>query len=380
MHVLANQNSDLKNQQLKVDFNEDGEWIELNIYHTLLNNFKHLQEEYSILKSDLESLQTENESLKEISKENSQLHSDIIEYKSKIAENDNLQNTLAEKNLTITNLNNEIHEIKEILEFKNESLKELTAKIENYKLQLSEIDILNSQINDYKVEIEKLKQEISEKIWIITELENSLNDKRQNSDVITKNNQILDLQIIELQNEVKSKENDFFNIRAQKEKLEAELTKVKITNRDLQKKLETIENEKSDITLFDTQNDELEHYKKEKANLLNKLKEITDLNNKYKNELQKTRSGLLPLDFGGTSENNNDEKELRAKLDIEIKFKENLENRLINLENLLILKSEELQQLNKEFINYKEETIVKNNKVKSKILDLKKFMLDKGII
>jgi hypothetical protein len=225
-----------------------------------------------------------------------------------------------------------------------------------------------------------LKQEISEKIWIITELENSLNDKRQNSDVITKNNQILDLQIIELQNEVKSKENDFFNIRAQKEKLEAELTKVKITNRDLQKKLETIENEKSDITLFDTQNDELEHYKKEKANLLNKLKEITDLNNKYKNELQKTRSGLLPLDFGGTSENNNDEKELRAKLDIEIKFKENLENRLINLENLLILKSEELQQLNKEFINYKEETIVKNNKVKSKILDLKKFMLDKGII
>lgn len=308
---------------------------------------------------------------------------DLLEEKENLLQNINVQeidnnlnsfsSTIAEKNLIIID--------------KNEEINKLNFEILNYQKRLEEFE--KNKINDHdrinlsnlENEILKLNSEIAEKNWILTEIENSLKEKKSIIEKLTLQIGVLEADKNNVFIALESREKEFNQLRLEKEKIESELTKVKIANRETQKKLSIFENEKSnEITLFNTHSEELEHFKNEKSSLLQKISELTNLNQKYKNEISKRQSGLLPLNFDSNDNLNNDYNNLEIKYNNLEKEKKYFENKLINLENLLILKSEEIKKINSLIEQNKEDFKFTNKIIKNKLLDLKKIMLDKGII
>lgn len=369
IQTLRDENIDLKYKlENSSEYNENGDW-------SIVENYV---EENGILKAEIENLKFQLDEwqnkpeIPDLRDELSFTKEEVLKFKERINSYENQLKDLSEKNLTISSLENEILRL-------NEQLTENVDLIERAKILEREISSLTEANQYINLRYDELLKTSDEKIWIIKELESSLNDKNKSIDDLHK--RVLDFEKIqfELNELLKNKESDFILIRDNKEKLEAEITKLKINIRELNKKIEQFEKDKGN-SLFETHSEELLHFKNEKEILLNQIKDLLDQNNKFKSDLSKSRSGMLPINFGQGDDLQDKIHTLESDLKKSNTEKKSFENKLVNLENLLILKTEEIEKLNSSINGIKEEIQYNNSILKSRLLDLKKFMLDKGII
>lgn len=369
IQTLRDENIDLKYKlENASEYNENGDW-------SIVENYV---EENGILKAEIENLKLQLDEwqnkpeIPDLRDELSFTKEEVLKFKERINGYENQLKDLSEKNLTLSSLENEILRL-------NEQLSENVDLIEKAKIleiEISSITEANQYINSRYDELLKASDE---KNWIIKELESSLNDKNKSIDDLHKRVQDFEKIQLELHELLKNKESDFNLIRDNKEKLEAEITKLKINIRELTKKIEQFEKEKG-ISLFETHSEELLHFKNEKEILLNQIKDLVDQNYKFRSDLSKSRSGMLPINFGQDDDLQNKILSLESDLSKSYLDKKSFENKLVNLENLLILKTEEIEKLNTSINGIIEENKYNNSILKSRLLDLKKFMLDKGII
>jgi hypothetical protein len=371
MQSLSIQNSDLKFKLENIsEYPGNSDWSAVENYIEENNSFRLQIEELNNRIKEFE----EKNLVPDLTDELHKCKEELNGLKHTAVELEIAQKTIAEKNLIISSKNDEINDMKaQISLFEN--------KLTEYSILTQNINAIETGRNELENKITELSKSNEEKNWIIKEFENSLNLK-------TRTIESINARIIELESQEKTlleslsqKENDFLSIRDEKEKIEAELTKMKITSRELTNQVELMEdNKQKKNSLFDTHTEELEHFKNEKEVLVNQIKELNELNHRFKNDLLKTRSGMLPINFDQDIDLKFKVEELESQIASYNNQKKYLENKLNNLENLLILKSVEIEKLNNSLVENKEEYNYQNSLIKSKILDLKKVMLDKGII
>jgi hypothetical protein len=371
MQSLSIQNSDLKFKLENIsEYPGNSDWSAVENYIEENNSFRLQIEELNNRIKEFE----EKNLVPDLTDELHKCKEELNGLKHTAVELEIAQKTIAEKNLIISSKNDEINDMKaQISLFEN--------KLTEYSILTQNINAIETGRNELENKITELSKSNEEKNWIIKEFENSLNLK-------TRTIESINARIIELESQEKTlleslsqKENDFLSIRDEKEKIEAELTKMKITSRELTNQVELMEdNKQKKNSLFDTHTEELEHFKNEKEVLVNQIKELNELNHRFKNDLLKTRSGMLPINFDQDIDLKFKVEELESQIASYNNQKKYLENKLNNLENLLILKSVEIEKLNNSLVENKEEYYYQNSLIKSKILDLKKVMLDKGII
>jgi chromosome segregation ATPase len=371
MQSLSIQNSDLKFKLENIsEYPGNSDWSAVENYIEENNSFRLQIEELNNRIKEFE----EKNLVPDLTDELHKCKEELNGLKHTAVELEIAQKTIAEKNLIISSKNDEINDMKaQISLFEN--------KLTEYSILTQNINAIETGRNELENKITELSKSNEEKNWIIKEFENSLNLK-------TRTIESINARIIELESQEKTlleslsqKENDFLSIRDEKEKIEAELTKMKITSRELTNQVELMEdNKQKKNSLFDTHTEELEHFKNEKEILVNQIKELNELNHRFKNDLLKTRSGMLPINFDQDIDLKFKVEELESQIASYNNQKKYLENKLNNLENLLILKSVEIEKLNNSLVENKEEYNYQNSLIKSKILDLKKVMLDKGII
>jgi hypothetical protein len=371
MQSLSIQNSDLKFKLENIsEYPGNSDWSAVENYIEENNSFRLQIEDLNNRIKEFE----EKNLVPDLAEELHNCKEELNGLKHTAVELEIAQKTIAEKNLIISSKNDEINDMKaQISLFEN--------KLTEYSILTQNINAIETGRNELENKITELSKSNEEKNWIIKEFENSLNLK-------TRTIESINARIIELESQEKTlleslsqKENDFLSIRDEKEKIEAELTKMKITSRELTNQVELMEdNKQKKNSLFDTHTEELEHFKNEKEILVNQIKELNELNHRFKNDLLKTRSGMLPINFDQDIDLKFKVEELESQIASYNNQKKYLENKLNNLENLLILKSVEIEKLNNSLVENKEEYNYQNSLIKSKILDLKKVMLDKGII
>ncbi|OGU60294.1 MAG: hypothetical protein A2X64_03615 [Ignavibacteria bacterium GWF2_33_9] len=370
VHFQVEQNKELSRKLSEAGHVHLQDWIELDKYNVILQERDDLQKHNEILRSEISELQKltedslDSSNYKKIIEENSELQNSLIELQ-------NIRSQLSEKQMELLSKNNIISDLKSQVNINQKKIEE--SSLSEIKIETLERD--NKQLIE---QVEQKEQELSEKIWIINEFENSLNEKT--SSLKSLQEELIKYESKE-QNDYslfKQKTEEFDDLRNEKEILETELTKIKIENRKLAKQIE--DKKKSNVTLFDTENIELEHFKKENDKLNKKIEELTLLNTKFKNEILNTKSGLLPLNFGDEDDSSEKITLLEIQLANQRKNQKIFENKLVILENSLILKIEEIAKFEKLVEQNKEEVNLTNNKIKSKLLDLKKFLIDKGII
>ena len=375
-NILQNEINQLKSQNINLKSEKDESSNQANQKQKKIQQeLEQLKQELTVLKNNNFNLQNDislrDEKISELEKKNS----DNEKKYQKEIEKINLENTNNNNNVInlqndqIKKLTEEITQLKIDIEEKEENIKNQNEKIE--KLQISksneenenlsklmeQISLKDKKIDEYKEQINILKIEKSEIENKISLQNNSINEnqsfteKKLKDDLIKMRNKLNNNE-----EEIRRLKDDNTSLKLENDRLEKKVENSNLSlqsNEDFLNQLQEMQKTfgEREKKIKEEKNTEINKLKRENEELLNKISKNNSSidNTKYLQEIQKLNEAKQSIE-----EDLNYYKELNSKfIDVERKATE-LEGENAKLKNIIESKSNELNKMQNEFKEIKD--------------------------
>ena len=373
---------DLKNQIKQLKENRD---MDLNVIQELKENINILESDKQNLKSTKEKLITKENELKDVNKKLKELKKKSEKDEEIIEKLKGEGNKLRKANDNIKYLEMEKENYIQQVEEKDNEIKNLE---ENVREKEQNIEKLNSELEEKKTNIKSLQikydkmekdftNQLNTKSGIIKELENNIENEKNEKKKQIKLNQELNDNLTEANNKINNYENKIKEQNHYMKNNNSEIEELKNEILNLKKKIENLEKSKQD--LIKEHGIEVDKLQKEIFNLkstINKLKseiKTKDNNMQYLNE-EKEKLEKIKEDY--ITEIKEKESEIQNKISQLNNLKDEIQekNNLLNSnDNKLKYQNNNINDLNKRLTEKKED----NEKLSQEIRQLKNVISDK---
>ena len=355
------------------------------------NDFSHLQSQFALLNEKNRLLNDSLNELSNIKQENLQLQQSINEKDKTLSEMEFIKQALSEKNIALNNKEEQINSLKRDISLKDNRILQMEHELQNALILKEEIQELRKQnelIESQYIELNQAHQNALENLSIKT---NQLEVVLRQIQSLEQNKSDKDFYLTKLESEILLLQSQFEQSENKNLEHLNEISDLIMENENLKnERIQLIDNFRTKSEENELIRTQLNNYKEELEELRLKSAELSDeliIKNQaiseYANHIKETEAKIIAtqnevknIKENGSSLQEENITELTNKLIIEQVAKDNLQNKIKDLEQLLSQRYEQIRILENDYEQQQQMFESKINRLKNKLLDLKKLLLE----